>query len=65
MLTPKVFVCQPISKLRSNLALANLLAPNNKSQIYYCGQTSLQNAAVFLTPLRGNIYFAYLNKLYS
>ena len=41
----------PISKLRSILAVANLLAHNNKSQICYCGQISLQSAAVFLTPL--------------
>ena len=36
----------PISKLHSILAIANLLAHNNKSQICYCGQISLQNAAV-------------------
>ena len=41
----------PISKLHSILAVANLLAHNNKSQICYCGQISLQIAAVFLTPL--------------
>ena len=44
----------PISKLHSILAVANLLAHNNKSQICYCGQISLQSAAVncsFLTPL--------------
>ena len=43
--TPKG-VYLPISKLHSNLAVANLLAHNNKSQICYCGQISLQNAAV-------------------
>ena len=48
----------PISKLRSILAVGNLLAHNNKSQTCYCGQISLQSAAVFLTPLGGNIYFA-------
>ena len=41
----------PISKLHSILAVANLLAHNNKSQISYCGQISLQSAAVFLIPL--------------
>ena len=35
-----------ISKLI--LAVANLLAHNNKSQICYCGQISLQSAAVIL-----------------
>ena len=53
MLPPKG-VNLPISKLHSNLAVANLLAHNNKSQICYCGQISLQSAAVncsFLTPL--------------
>ena len=35
----------PISKLHSILAIANLLAHNNKSQICYCGQISLQSAA--------------------
>ena len=38
MLPPK-----PISKLHSILALANLLAHNNISQICYCSQISLQN----------------------
>ena len=47
-----------ISKLHSILAVANLLAHNKKkSQICYCGQISLQSAAVYcsfsdnLTPL--------------
>ena len=35
-----------ISKQHSILAVANLLAHNNKSQICYCGQISLQSAAV-------------------
>ena len=35
-----------ISKLNSILAIANLLAHNNLSQICYCGQISLQSAAV-------------------
>ena len=35
----------PISKLHSIIAEANLLANNNKSQICYCGQISLQSAA--------------------
>ena len=43
--TPKG-VHLPISKLHSILAIANLLAHNNKSQICYCGQISLQSAAV-------------------
>ena len=47
-----------ISKLHSILAVANLLAHNNISQICYSGQISLQSAAVKcsfsdnLTPLR-------------
>ena len=50
----------PISKLHSILAVANLLAHNNKSQICYCGQISLECAAVNynLIPSGGNIYFA-------
>ena len=36
----------PISELNSILAIANLLAHNKKSQICYCGQISLQSAAV-------------------
>ena len=43
--TPKG-VYLPISKLHSILAVANLLAHNNKSQICYCGQISLQSAGV-------------------
>ena len=39
-----VFV--PISKILSILAVANLLAHNNISQICYCGQISFQSAAV-------------------
>ena len=35
-----------ISKLHSILAIANLLVHNNISQICYCGQISLQSAAV-------------------
>ena len=45
-------VYMSISKLHSILAVTNLLAHNNKSQICYCGQISLQSAAVtavFLT----------------
>ena len=34
-----------ISKLHSILAVANLLAPNNISQICYCGQISSQSAS--------------------
>ena len=51
----------PISKLHSILAVANLLAHNNKSQICYCSQISLQSAAVnctFSDTFGGNIYFA-------
>ena len=54
-------VCLPISKLHSILAVANLLAHNNKSQICYCGQITLQSAAVncsFSNTFGGNIYFA-------
>ena len=61
--TPKS-VYLPISKLHSILAVANLLAHNNISQICYCGQISLQSAADNcnfsdnLTSLGGNVYFA-------
>ena len=58
--TPKG-VYLPISKLHSILAVANLLAHNNKSQICYCGQISLQSAAVncsFCDTFGGNISFA-------
>ena len=51
----------PISNPHSILAVANLLAHNNKSQICYCGQISLQGAAVncrFSDTFGGNIYFA-------
>ena len=43
--TPKG-VYLPVSKLHSILVVANLLAHNNISQICYCGQISLQSAAV-------------------
>ena len=36
----------PISKLKSILAVVNLPAHNNISQICYCGQISFQSAAV-------------------
>ena len=68
--TPKG-VYLPISKLHSILAVANLLAHNNKSQICYCGQISLQSAAVNcsfsdnMTPLEGNINFAGDDTFYS
>ena len=45
IVTPKG-VYLPISKLHSIIAVVNLLAHNNKSQICYCGQISLQSAAV-------------------
>ena len=51
----------PISKLHSILAVANLLAHNNKSQICYCGQISLRSVAVnctFSDTFGGNTYFA-------
>ena len=48
MIPPKVFK-----------GVANLLAHNNKSQICYCGQISLQSAAVnFSDTFGGTIYFA-------
>ena len=59
MLPPKG-VYLPISKLHSILAVANLLAHYNKSQICYCG-LPLQSAAVncsFSHTFGGNIYFA-------
>ena len=43
--TPKG-VYLPILKLHSILAVANLLAHNNMSQICYCGQISLHSTAV-------------------
>ena len=46
--TPKG-VYLPISKLHSILAVVNLLAHNNKSEICYCGQISSKSGAVFLT----------------
>ena len=52
---------QSPAKLHSILAVANLLAHNNKSQICYCVQISLQSAAVdysFSDTFGGNIYFA-------
>ena len=44
MVPPKVFTCPFRSYTIS--AVANLLAHNNISQICYCGQISLQSAAV-------------------
>ena len=43
------------------ISLVNILAHNNKSQICYCGQISLQSAAVngsFSDTFGGTIYFA-------
>ena len=57
---PKYFYL-PILKLHLILAVVNLLAHNNKSQICYCGQISLQSAAVncsFCDTVGGIIYFA-------
>ena len=51
----------PISKLHSILAVGNLLAHKNISQICYCGQISLQSAAVncsFCDTFGSTIYFA-------
>ena len=58
MLPPKG-VYLPILKLHSILAVANLLAHNNISQICYCGQISLQVNCSFSNSLTfgGNIYF--------
>ena len=59
--TPKG-VYLPISMLHSTLAVVNLLAHDYISQICYCGQISLQSAAVNcsfsdnLTSLGGNVY---------
>ena len=59
-MVPPIGVYLPISKLHSILAVANLLAHNNKSLICYCGQISLQSAAVsFSDTFGGNIYFAF------
>ena len=61
---PSKSVYLPISKLHSILAIANLLANNNLSQICYCSQISLPRAAGNckfsdkLKPLEDNIYFA-------
>ena len=44
MIPPKG-VYLPISKLHLILAVANLLAHNNISQICFCGQISLQSVA--------------------
>ena len=61
----------PISKLHSILAVVNLLAHNNKSQICYCSQISLQSAADNcgfsdnLASLGGNIYFAGYGKYHT
>ena len=45
-MSPPKGVYLPILKLHSILAVANLLAHNNISQVCYCGQISLQSAAV-------------------
>ena len=58
--TPKG-VYLPISKLHSISPVVNLLAHNNKSQICYCGQISVQSAAVncsFSDTFGGITYFA-------
>ena len=44
-----MFTCPFRIKLHPILAVANLLAHNNKSHICYCGQISLQSAAVICT----------------
>ena len=53
----------PISKLHSILAVANILAHNNISQICYCGQVSLLSDVVNCSfsksySFGGNNYFA-------
>ena len=62
MLLLNYCVYLPILKLHLILAISNLLAHNNKSQICYCGQISLQSAAVNCSfssdTIGGNIYFA-------
>ena len=58
---PPNFVYFPISKLQSILAVANLLAHNNKSQICYCGQISHYKVLQFFwqsDTFGGTIYFA-------
>ena len=45
-MVPPKGVYLPFLKVHSILAVANLLAHNNISQICYCGQISLQSAAV-------------------
>ena len=64
-MVPPKNVYLSISKLHSILAVANLLAHSNMSQICYCDQISLQSAAVIncifsddLTLFGGSIYFA-------
>ena len=60
MVPPKVFTAH-FEAIHSILAVANLLAHNNISQICYCGQISLQSAAVncsFSDTFGSNIYFA-------
>ena len=58
-----------ISKLHSILAVANLLAHNNKSQICYCSQISLQSDVVncsfsdSLTPLGVTLILPETNKI--
>ena len=59
-LIAKVLINLPISKLHSILAVANLLAHNNISQICYCGQISLQSAAVILTIWLFGVTFIFL-----
>ena len=55
----------PISMLDSIFAVANLLAHNNISQVYYCGQISLGSAEVNcsfsdnLSPFGGTNYFSF------
>ena len=55
----------PISKQHSILPVANLLAHSNINQICYCGQISLQNAAVFLTILHLWGYHLFRWQLYQ
>ena len=62
MLPPKVGDL-PILNLHSILAIAILLAHNNRSQICYCGQISLWSFFDNLTPL--GVAFILLEMVYD
>ena len=71
MLPPKMFTRPFRSYTRFYFTVANLLAHNNKSQICYCGQISLQSAAVNcsftdnMTDLRGVLFILLVMATYS